>query len=225
MDKKTLKLLIVELKESGKTYQEISDILLNSYDTPMSRQAVCGMYNRAISNITIKHNKDIEMATSDIINYCAVGCSYKEIKTRLLDNITIPMTEVVSILKSNINQLETVLKSLILVVEKYLSNGYSELDIIDRIQYKGVFIERSILRMLIKVATEHLLKSNATRTLTKIYSATEDRALIKNLISIHNIGITFTDINRALNDKEYTPALNIEIQLGREKIHEISTRH
>ena len=150
MDKRTIKSLIIELKEENKSFQEISDILAREYGVKMSRQAVCGMYKRATSDDAINNNRNIILATTDIVNYSALGMPESIIKETLNNRgIDVSLNKVKSILKDNSNYLDEIYNELLKRMSWYIEHGYDLEDIKSKLQFKGVKPTESLLKSLI----------------------------------------------------------------------------
>ena len=199
MDKQTLKSTIIELK-NNRTFQEVSDILKSEYGINMSRQAVHGMYNRAISNKQIEKNINLLLATSDIVNYKCLGYDNKQIK-KILDNQSrdislncineIVEKEIEHCLKVNSDMLNKVVED----IKKNKDLDY----IINRLAYKGVRPTKEVGERLIEEAASEILKSRALDLMVKLINITDSRDLAKKVSNKHNFNITCKEISEALN--------------------------
>lgn len=200
MDKRALKSTIIELKESGLSFQNISDILAKDYDIHMSRQAVCGMYNRATSDEVINKNKELILTTEDIVNYNSIGLSNYEIK-EVLDKLgySITLSDIEYILSINTEYKKSVEMELVQKIVRGLKIGNEIAEIKEKITYKGLSITDNKLKALLKISAEQMIYEQSKKVLASIYNATDDKALVKDIIAEHNMNITMKDIESAEN--------------------------
>lgn len=200
MDKRALKSTIIELKESGLSFQNISDILAKDYDIHMSRQAVCGMYNRATSDEVINKNKELILTTEDIVNYNSIGLSNYEIK-EVLNKLgySITLSDIEYILSINTEYRKSVEMELVQKIIRGLKLGNEIAEIRAKITYKGLSITDNKLKSLLKISAEQMIYEQSKKVLASIYNATDDKALVKDIIAEHNMNITMKDIESAEN--------------------------
>lgn len=200
MDKRALKSTIIELKESGLSFQNISDILAKDYDIHMSRQAVCGMYNRATSDEVINKNKELILTTEDIVNYNSIGLSNYEIK-EVLDKLgySITLSDIEYILSINTEYKKSVEMELVQKIVRGLKIGNEIAEIKEKITYKGLSVTDNKLKSLLKISAEQMIYEQSKKVLASIYNATDDKALVKDIIAEHNMNITMKDIESAEN--------------------------
>lgn len=200
MDKRALKSTIIELKESGLSFQNISDILAKDYGIHMSRQAVCGMYNRATSDEVINKNKELILTTEDIVNYNSIGLSNYEIK-EVLDKLgySITLSDIEYILSINTEYKKSVEMELVQKIVRGLKIGNEIAEIKEKITYKGLSITDNKLKALLKISAEQMIYEQSKKVLASIYNATDDKALVKDIIAEHNMNITMKDIESAEN--------------------------
>lgn len=200
MDKRALKSTIIELKESGLSFQNISDILAKDYGIHMSRQAVCGMYNRATSDEVINKNKELILTTEDIVNYNSIGLSNYEIK-EVLDKLgySITLSDIEYILSINTEYKKSVEMELVQKIVRGLKIGNEIAEIKEKITYKGLSITDNKLKALLKISAEQMIYEQSKKVLASIYNATDDKALVKDIIAEHNMNITMRDIENTEN--------------------------
>lgn len=200
MDKRALKSTIIELKESGLSFQNISDILAKDYDIHMSRQAVCGMYNRATSDEVINKNKELILTTEDIVNYNSIGLSNYEIK-EVLDKLgySITLSDIEYILSINTEYRKSVEMELVQKIIRGLKLGNEIAEIRAKITYKGLSVTDNKLKSLLKISAEQMIYEQSKKVLASIYNATDDKTLVKDIIAEHNMNITMRDIENAEN--------------------------
>ena len=217
MDKRTLKSLIVKLREDGKSFQEISDILLAEYDTKMTRQAVYGMYQRASSDEAVKKNMELVLVSNDIITYNILGYTDRQIVDILKEsNSNITLKDVEYTIDINEEYSAKVEAEMV----KHIAHGFRLGWGLDRIadkwlKYKNRPITPSKLRVLAGKATELLILLETRRVLKDVYNATEDKDLIKCIIAENNIGLSIKDIEC---DECSIIKLNGNLQIAEEKI-------
>ena len=199
MDKRTLKAFIIELKdEHSKTFQQISEILLNEYDIKMSRQAVCGMYKRAYNQL--ENNKNIIILTSDIINLKCIGYDCKQIKDILSkDKENLTLTDIKNVLLENSEYLSVVRNEKINHISRLIDNGSDLDDIKGYLTFKGNKPSDNELFTLIYCASNKLIELKATEILAKTFSITENREMLKKSIEKFSLDITMRDIGKELN--------------------------
>lgn len=200
MDKRALKSTIIELKESGLSFQNISDVLAKEYDIHMSRQAVCGMYNRATSDEVINKNKELILTTEDIVNYNSIGLSNYEIK-EVLDKLgySITLSDIEYILSINTEYKKSVEMELVQKIIRGLKLGNEIEEIKEKVTYKGLSITDNKIKALLKISAEQMIYEQSKKVLASIYNATDDKALVKDIIAKHNMNITMRDIENAEN--------------------------
>lgn len=197
IDKDYIKTVIIRLRDQGKSFQEISDILLKEHGINRSRQAICGMYNRAISDSKITQNIDETLSIHDILHYNAIGVSCERITEILIANGTeISVYRVKNIIKDNQDKLDKITQQIESVVYKLIKNGYTKQQIKDNLRYKVELPTKTALAKYIQEATIKLLNNTKIELLGKVLNQTKDIELIKVIISVDN-NITFKDITRA----------------------------
>ena len=195
MDKRALKSTIIELKESGLSFQNISDVLAKEYNVHMSRQAVCGMYNRATSDDAISKNRELILTTADIVNYNCLGLNNNEIRDVLNKlGYSIVLSDIEYILSINSEYKKSVEMELVQKIVKGLKVGNEVSEIKSKLAYKGLVVNDSKLRELIKLAAEQMIYEQSRKVLSSIYNATDDKTLVKDIIAEHNMDITMRDI-------------------------------
>lgn len=200
MDKHTLKCIIVELKNDNKTFQEVSDILNEKYNVKMSRQAVCGMYNRIISNKQMTKNIDLLIATNDMINYYSLGYGSKKIKEILSkQDVNLSIGIIDKTLNEELVHINNIKSDMISKVVELIKRN-SDIDTIkNSLKYKSIEPTSIVLNELIDEASTEILKSRAVDLMVKLINITDNRDLAKKVASKHNFNITCKEINEALN--------------------------
>lgn len=203
MDKRELKAIIVDLKERGCSFQTISDILARDYNIQMSRQAVCGMYQRATSDEAIKKNTDIILTACDICKYKSLGLSSKQIKSIMTNaGYSLTMSDIEYILEINNEYIERINNELVSRIIKSITKGSEAVEIKQMLSYNGVVITDSRFKSLMRQATQQMLNRAVTSVLYKVYTSTDDKGLIKDILSDINSDMTIKDIESSNNDKQ-----------------------
>lgn len=200
MDKRVLKSKIIELKELNLSFQEISDILNRDYSVKMTRQAVCGMYNRAMSDESIKRNKELILTTNDIVNYHLLGYSDSDIREILaLRGYDILLKDIKYIIESNKEFVQSLEAEIVLKVVKSIRLGNDTFNIKASISYNGTEITDGRFKDILKLASSFMLKEESIRVLSSIYNATDDKTLIKDIITNESLDIRLKDIEEHIS--------------------------
>lgn len=202
MDKYTLKSLIVELKDNGYTFGEISDILFDQYNIGMSRQAICGMYNRTVKKTD--YNNQLMILTSDILNMYALGLDNKSIKEFIKQDsgVDITLTDIAQIIDNNPNILDSIKQFQISILEEAIRLGIRTEECKNTLKFKDISPTDCTFNKLMQAASISTIKQSMIKELANIYKCTEDRNLIKLLIDKHNLDITFKEIGKELSKRE-----------------------
>ena len=188
MDKKTLKSLIIELKDNGKSFREISDILFNDYNVSMSRQAVYGMYHRTCDKVG--EQKEIALVTCDIINYHCLGLNEREIKELL--NVKITLAEIRIILTENEDYISRI-KDNQLDIVNHLDN-YALQHVSTILSYKGIEPKKSVIEDLMSKHCVDLIKKSSISIISNICHNKENKAILGYVNNKLNLDITFKDL-------------------------------
>ena len=197
MDKITLKNTIIGFRESGMSYADIANKLESEYKVVMTRQAVCGMYNRLINDNNIIKNKKIILSTTDICNYAVLGMSIRGISRKLSEsNIDIPLDKIKDIINKNEDYLKIIEDDIIDKCVDMLKYGHTIEEVENEIRYNGVKPNDKIVSIFKYKVSERYVLDTTTNAMAKIFKITGDRALVKNLISKHNFDISLKEIGK-----------------------------
>lgn len=196
MDKITLKSIIIEMRNNGDSFQKISDELKKKYNINKSRQAVCGLYNRATSEEQQGKNIDNVILRTDIVNYTSIGLTETQIKELLTDVSNYKISEVINNSKDYLAELEN---EHVNTVKNILINSEDIGIIKSKLQYKNSMPTDEKIKQLIELATQNIIRDNTTTILVHILKITDDRELINNIIKKFNLDIKSKDINNSLN--------------------------
>ena len=199
MNKELLKAIILELRGNNeRSFQEISDILECKYGIKRSRQAICGMYNRAISDKAISKNTDKIIAPNDILHYHAIGVSISRILEILkADGMEVTLSSIKDIVDRNEDKKEFIKNTLEDKAYKLINKGFSYEEIKIALAYKVEAPSEQALNKLMQEATLRILREQEIKTLRKILNLTQDEKLIKSILQIDRRGsIKFKDISK-----------------------------
>lgn len=182
MDVKTLRALVIEHKDLGMSYQEISDMLERDYNVVRSRQALQGMYTRAVDrrNRELEDRKNKICIIADIVNIHCLGYNKTEI-TRIIKSLghNLSYRRVVSIVNSQdkyIKEVETAIGNR--VADKLGSIEYiSELK--DIIKYKEVPITDKKIKEYIAMGYNIIINNKINEVLSEVYKMTDDRGIVR----------------------------------------------
>lgn len=201
LDKDTLKRIIIQLRADDHSFQEISDILLEKYGVLRSRQAVQGMFNRAINSRN--GNLDDLVIKFDMLHIYQLGYS-RELTVNIINEIHSdkPTTQyrLQLVLENSANNLKSIENEQLKLIEKGFKQKLSCDDIKAWLSYKGKEIKDTRFNALVfKLVTSKIdehIKDNAA----SIMEMTGDKELAKSIAERFNTEFTLRDINRALNN-------------------------
>jgi len=194
MDKLTLKSMIIEYRESGLSFSDISEELLKKYNIRMSRQAVCGMYNRATSEDAVTKNKNLILSTSNILNYYCIGLALEDIKAIIGMNITI--SDIKKVIKDNTDNINTIRKTQLTKIVTSIKNGADINDIKRSMAFKGIQIDSKVFNKLVEMASEAYVKEAISYKIMNIYNMSNDKQLTKKLMNKFNINMSISELGR-----------------------------
>ena len=171
VDTRAIKNLVVNMRDSGMTYQAISEQLDKGYGIKRTRQALNRMYKRA---------KETELATNngkllacDIINiYCLVGSAQATVDEMQHLGINVAYSNVLSIIKSEDKYIKSIEKSILDKVIAAISSEYSRDKIRELLSYKGVLISNKRLDSYIVEAYTIKISKLIESECNKIYKDT-----------------------------------------------------
>jgi len=198
MDKVTLKSIVVNLKDSGKSFTEISNILRDEYGIIKTRQAVCGLYNRAVNTKGDIQASDLVLA-SDVLNYLSLGKSINEIKGLIHDDKQVTSYKIDTIIASNSQTIKLLHIEKVQIVKSALKNGKDMEYLRRKLSYKTVEPSYNEIKSLIKEATTELMRESLIENAVRIIELTGDSTLAKNIVSCYNLSVTQKDISTEMN--------------------------
>lgn len=174
-----VKSLIIQLREDGKSFQEISDILANEYDIVKSRQAIHGIYTRAIQNGSQVQQESVDI--HDILTYVSLGLPIQQVSS--LTDTTV--YKVKQIINENEEELKKIKIEQFKKSVKYFADGESLKKISDKLQYKGIKPTKYMLRKLFEDYVNYAIAESTIATLTTIlnnYPDTVTKEVIKSTL-------------------------------------------
>ena len=194
MDKTTLKATIVELKENGMSFSEISKELEDKFDIKMTRQAVCGMYNRIVS----KNNDSTNIVlVKDICTYKSLGLSDFAIRNILKEHcVDVTSSYIKTVIDDKLEYIEDIKNDYVDRVSGMLDANIHLTSIINSMEYKGVKPTSNCIDEIIERASSKLLNDTCMEVLVNLYRNISDSNLIRKLISKYNMDIEFRDVKR-----------------------------
>ena len=197
VDTRAIKNLVVNMRDSGMTYQAISEQLDKGYGIKRTRQALNRMYKRA---------KETELATNngkllacDIINiYCLVGSAQATVDEMQHLGINVAYSNVLSIIKSEDKYIKSIEKSILDKIIAAIDSGYSRDKIKELLSYKGVLISNKRLDSYIVEAYTIKITKLIESECSKIYRDTHSARIAKEVghrfnIRACNIGYSEAD--------------------------------
>jgi hypothetical protein len=200
MDKKVLKAIIVDLKNKGNSYQSISNTLKDEYEVVMSRQAICGMFNRLKEGENSKDSSDFIVVLNDIINYTVIGMTPKDIRSTLLKyKREVKLNTISEVLR---DERELYLKTKLEYVERFKS-VYKDIDgdeIIKVLSYKGVEPTLSSLSEIVSKAAYDIICNDAIKILVDIQNKVGYAHIIESVLRMTNLKISSRDINKEISN-------------------------
>ena len=186
MDKRTLKNIIIGYKLSGLSFADISNKLREEYNVDMSRQAICGLYNRATSKDNIKENYNTIINTTNICNYYVIGLNTKDIKEKLAcNNCTLSLSKINKIIEDNGEYINIIEEHLVDKIKILLDNKCSMQQIINEISFNDIKPTSKKLDDLIFKASIKYINEKICGEINEILDITSDKKLAKSLYEIY----------------------------------------
>ena len=133
-----IKKMVLELRENGKSYSEISNILEKEHGIRRTRQSVWALYNRE------KRKQDIiDVEDRNILVYSVLGYSAEEIK--VLSDSKLSIADIQRIIDSNYKEIDNIYNNLVSNVEKTIKRHQK----VSRITYEGSLIKQSVFNKIL----------------------------------------------------------------------------
>lgn len=184
MDNKTLRALVVKFRDTGMTYQEISDKLYADYNIKRSRQTLQGMYTRAMRDLTSTDKKERVLARTDIVNVYSLGYNMTEVTEIVNETFGYNLTynEVVTTIKESQDYIEEVRAALAHKVEEQLDKCKYIYDLEEYISYNKIKPREKQLKLYVAEAYKIRLSKEFMSTLKSMKSFTDDKIVEKKVI-------------------------------------------
>jgi hypothetical protein len=202
MDNETLKSLILQYRDSGMTYQEISDKLVSEYGIMKSRQAIQGLYKRTVQNLKSDSDKIKRLREADVVNLYCLGYNMSEVQ-RLMEDLgyDISYSEVNRIIKrykKEDDYIKEVEDSIVSRIRDIADKVSSIDDIINNVNYKGVSIKKEKVLEYLVEAYKNKIIDRIREDLIKIYEFTDSKGAVKKIIDDLKLDIKINELKRTL---------------------------
>lgn len=176
-----VKNLVVQLRDSGKSFQDISNILDNEYNIHKSRQAIHGIYNRAIKSITPDRAEE-ELKVYDILTYYIMGLPVQKISEQTgLSNYKVKQI----IEHKDSVQLDDLKSKQFYKAIKLFEKGTSIEEVIEAMKYKGVEPTKYTVCQLFEEYINYKISESIINTLAnivRIYKGTALKEIVKKVV-------------------------------------------
>ncbi len=195
MDKKTLRAIVVEYRNKGWEFSKISKMLKEEYGIVRDRQALHGIYTRAIKSMNNEKSKYSVAAVADVVNVYTLGYSMAETRhiATSLGNF-VSYYNVRDIIASEEEYIRSVKNTMACKAVGIIMEGRSQEEIKNEIAYKGVMpTEKGFNSVLVDAYTMIVLNA-ATNEIVKAYRDIENREIIKEVISNTGLNINIAEI-------------------------------
>lgn len=199
MDKNTLKSLIVGLRESGKSFQAISEILERDYNTKKSRQAICNMYNRIISDKYITDNSKEILLTSEIMQLSALGLTVAQIRNKIGKRTTEYLIS--RVIAENETCARSILSNQVAKVVNILKRNGDMDDMRQALRFKDEVPSNATINKLIKIASTEILRSRALDLMVKVINITDDMSIVSEINKRHKFNVSLKEVSSAMNSQ------------------------
>lgn len=193
MDMTTLKTLIIELKDSGMTFQEVADTLEKQYGVVRTRQAINGIYKRAKESL--KEDESKQRIICDIVNLYCISDSASQVYEKLQQiGINISYRQILNVINNETKYIESVKQTIVANLEAQISSLTDIRDALGLVEYKGVTISRKKFDEYFELACKHYIRQQVISDISRIYRLTSDKEMIKSIGQQFNIGIKTADL-------------------------------
>ena len=164
-----LRSLIIQYKNDGYSYVEISEILLKKYGIKRDRQAIYGMYTRAMKR-EMKEEID-SVLRSFIINLRAIGYNPLQISelAQASNRTSLTYYKVRNFCKSISEEKDNIKSNNIMMVARLIHNGADRNEIIDGLTVYGIQPTEASLDEHISEATKLIIAKEAERHMAVAY--------------------------------------------------------
>ena len=173
LDKETLRRIVVNLRDSGMTFQAISDTLRDDYGIIRTKQAIKGIYDRAIDKNTGEKIPANDMrAISLILNLFCRGYCATEVTT-LINNMgyNIPYNKVLNIIDSNSKYINSITETMICNILWMITEGVNRATVKKNFMFENIDIKDNKLDDLYYKAYKTYVKDLLNKETDKFISA------------------------------------------------------
>lgn len=186
-DAGTIKSMVVVMRNSGMTFQEISDKLASEYGIYRSRQALHGLYTRATKPQEPVSSEEAKIV-ADVINIHCLGYNMTEV-ANLMANIGMPVSynKVNSIIHKYIGYAESVKEAMLCKAIDIVKYETDRDKIMAHFTYKGVPITKRQFAHLIGRAFSQVIDSATANYIKTAYQISKDREVLKALTQKYRI--------------------------------------
>lgn len=194
----TIKSMIKVMRDSGMTFQEISDKLKSEYGISKSRQAIHGLYTRACEGDKSSLSEDEAKLICHVANIYCLG--YNMAKTTDILNslgISVNYSKVNKIIHSNENYIRSINETLVTRLKEMMASGYSLDAVKASLSYMGVPIIDKKLSAITGLAIKDIVYDYTVKSLVRAYKVCGDKDEIKALCQEYNI--QFNSIEKHLD--------------------------
>ena len=195
MDNKTLRALVVEYKDDDMTYQEISDKLAEEHGVIRSRQALQGMYQRAIKRKDTEDMRDRIVAKADIVNIYCLGYSRTEIQ-EIVNNMGYDLNynDIITTINEQEEYIEQVEATIVNRLEGMLIFSDNINDLKESLIYKEMEITDKKLNEYMVDAYTNIARDKIHEVLASAYRFTDDTIMARKIARRFNIDFSIGDI-------------------------------
>lgn len=189
-DSGTLKSMVCVMRDSGMTFQEISDKLANEYGVHRTRQALHGLYSRS------QKEKDTTLPESeaklvvDVVNLYCLGYNMTAI-TNIMNNagIDINYNKVGNIVHNYESYINSVQQTMLCKAIEILATEKNPTNIKARYSHLGMYITDRTFNRLIRNAYISIIQKSVSEYIMEAYEMCGDKETLKTLADRFNIDI------------------------------------
>ena len=193
MDSTTLKATVIELRNRGMSFQDISKYLDSNYGVSKSRQALNGLYNRAKKSSA--ETEERQKLICDIVNlYCILGTAVEVTNKANILGISVTYNQVINIIRSKESYIADVRAAIVKSIVDKIGNTYDIREFKKTIAYKGVQINNKTFDAYLEEAYTIFIKQKIEGHLSLIYRLTSDKSMAKRIGKAFNMDITTNNL-------------------------------
>lgn len=195
MDMTTLKTIIIELKDSGMTFQQVSDTLNEQYGVYRTRQAISGLYKRAKESM--KEDESHQRIVCDIVNlYCILDNATQVTNELQRLGINVSYRQILNVVNKETKYIESVKQTIVANLEALICSLTDIRDALKLVEYKGVKVSKKKFDEYFELACKHYIRQEILNDLSKMYKLTSNKEMIKSIGSQFNIGVKTSDLRQ-----------------------------